>query len=256
MAKSPKIRGVTDKAGGIAPAATESLLGVSASRRAQPTGATHGNVAEAHRAFLSAMDRRRLAGVDDRREPDPDHEGPILEAAVQALRAYHHPSNWRDGRPIEPLSPEVAFYLAGHLDHFLNGALPPAWAVLRQRKGGKAPDVADQRLDAVRYAREAQSGRIADPAWAETLAFLFCVSSRAVRQWVESLPPPPALPAGLDGPDMDLETVLVLAERSGEAFAVMRGVNVRKWIEDRPKMLARWRAIFPGTIWDDCRLKE
>ncbi len=181
-------------------------------------------VAAAYREFLAARDTLSREGAkntrrDDLRAPVRDLHRPIWEAALAALTAYHHPLNWDDRRPVEPLPPEIAHQLATALGELVGGKMPTTWKVVAKASRPTTPGLMADIAAAVRYVRAAKARVILDPKHAASVAAAFKVASTVVHRWNRETPILPAIPdAGEETQGETIRIGMICAGQHYQAF--------------------------------------
>lgn len=196
-------------------------------------------VAAANKRFLSAMMKRRLAGMKAERSgtyPNPnsifgasgDYERPIWRAVFEALQYYHHPWNWEGSRPIEAFPAEMAFAIAQGLGEMVgSGKIPATWKSLTMQSGRRGWGADDPRSAAVRYVRAAQSGdrEIKDASPIKTICKHYCVTREAVRQWMRESNLTKSLSRDNLPPDAVPDLIALLMRKEGERFQAVKPHN-------------------------------
>lgn len=106
-----------------------------------------------------------------------------LRDVADALRAYAHPSNWRNGKPIRPIAPDVALWPVPLLEELAAGHIPPVVKdVALSHRAAHPPGRVGAMATAVAFM--ALAGRSEDARRKEIVAKAFSVHRDTVGRWM------------------------------------------------------------------------
>lgn len=177
-------------------------------------------VGEAKERFLRARAERYRAGAH--LPPLVEgHERDVWTAIRDGLIAYHAPENWRDGQPIEAISPEIAMMIADAIGEVLTRGIPATWRAIAPRGHALTPTDCADLTAAVRYILAARQRVVLDRSPVRTVAVAFDVDRRTVGRWLadRALAPAP-LP---DSGDHNPRLVSLLMWKGAERYRARSG---------------------------------